>query len=431
MRGGQLDRPAGAADDAARTVSGMRRRGAVVLLAGLALGWSQPAWAEHPAVGDRIEVRVEDLPPPYATESATNPPRRIDRPAGATLNVPPGFRANVFADGLDHPRWMAVAPNGDVFLAQANEGKITLLRDEDGDARADLVRTFATGLRSPHGLAVHRGYLYVADLRYVWRYLYAPGQTRATQRPEPVTPRGALGGGGGHRTRNIAFSPDGVKFFVAIGSRRDIGEDAPPRATVQVFNADGSGQRTFAAGLRNPVGIAFHPGTGDLYVVVNERDGLGDELVPDYLTRIEDGDFFGWPYAYLGPNPQPGFADRRPDLVALTSRPDVLFRSHSAPIGLVFYDARQFPPAYRGDAFVALRGSWNAARPRGYMVVRVPFREGRPVGDYEVFATGFWARGHDRARVWGRPAGLAVAADGSLLIADDTGGAIWRIQYAP
>ena len=270
-----------------------------------------------------------------------------------------------------------------------------------------------------------------ADLRYVWRYRYEPGQTRAAAPPEPVTERGALGEAVGHRTRNLAFSPGGGAFFVAIGSRRNIGEELPPRATVQVFDADGSGQRTFASGLRNPIGIAFRPGTGELYVVVNERDGLGDELVPDYFTRIEDGDFFGWPYAYLGPNPQPGYAGRRPDLVARTKRPDVLFRAHSVPIGLVFYDGRQFPPDYRGDAFVALRGSWNAARPRGYMVVRVRFHDGGPAGGYEVFATGFWARGHDRARVWGRPAGLAVAADGSLLVADDTGGAIWRISYAP
>ena len=244
-----------------------------------------------------------------------------------------------------------------------------------------------------------------------------------------MTPRGAFGSPGGHWTRNLVFSRDGRRFFVAVGSRANLAEEPAPRATVQVFDADGSGQRTYASGLRNPVGIAFYPGTDDLYVVVNERDGLGDELVPDYLTRVRDGDFFGWPYAYLGANPQPGFADRRPGLVARSKRPDVLFRSHSAPIGLVFYDAGQFPREYRGDAFVALRGSWNASRPRGYMVARVPFENGRPAGAYEAFATGFWAAGERRARVWGRPAGLAIAADGSLLIADDTGGVVWRVSY--
>ena len=399
---------------------------ALVLLAG-GLG----VQAGPPAVGERIKVRIEDLPAPYATDSVANAPRPISRPDGATLAVPAGFRVNLFARGLDHPRWMTVAANGDVFLAQPKPGTVTLLRDSDGDGQADLTTTFARNHRAPHGLAIHGEFLYVADVRYVWRYRYAPGQLRASEPPQPVTARGALGGPRGHWTRNLAFSPDGGSFFVAIGSNTNLAEEDAPRATVQMFDADGGGQRTFASGLRNPVGIAFHPTTGELYVVVNERDGMGDELVPDYLTRVRDGEFFGWPYAYIGGHPQPGYAERRPDLVARSRAPDVLFRSHSAPIGLVFYDAGQFPADYRGDAFVALRGSWNAARPRGYMVVRVPFEDGRPAGHYEVFATGFWAEGEDRARVWGRPAGLAVAADGSLLVADDTGGAIWRISYAP
>ncbi len=389
------------------------------------------ALADHPEVGERIEVRPEDLPPPYATQSATNAPRRIARPAGATLSVPPGFRVNVFADGLDHPRWLAVTENGDVLLAEPRAGRVTLLRDGDGDGEAELVETFATGLQHPHGLAVRGEHLYVADVERVWRYRLRRGQTRATGNAQAVTRRGAFGSSGGHWTRNLVFSPDGGRFFVAIGSRSNIGEDPEPRATVQVFDSGGGNQRTFAAGLRNPVGIAFYPGSDDLWVVVNERDGLGDELVPDYLARVGDGDFFGWPYAYLGSNPQPGFADERPDLVARSRVPDLLFRAHSAPIGLVFYDAGQFPAEYRGDAFVALRGSWNAATPRGYMVVRVPFADGRPVGHYEAFATGFWAAGEKRAQVWGRPAGLAVAADGSLLIADDTGGVVWRVRYAP
>jgi glucose/arabinose dehydrogenase len=198
---------------------------------------------------------------------------------------------------------------------------------------------------------------------------------------------------------------------------------------VQEFKADGSGQRTFAAGLRNPVGIAFYPGTSDLYVVVNERDGLGDGLVPDYLTRVQEGGFYGWPYAYIGRNPQPDYAERRPDLVQKTLVPDLLFESHSAPLGLVFYDGAQFPAVFRGGAFVALHGSWNAGKPTGYKVVFVPFRDKRPVGHYENFAVGFWAAGQQRAQVWGRPAGLAVAADGSLLIADDVGQTIWRVSY--
>ncbi len=407
----------------------MRRSVAAPVLCAAIAAWGAAAWAGSPPVGERFEVRVGDLPPPYASPSATNSPERIDRPADATLDVPEGFRANIFASGLAHPRWMTVAANGDVLLAQPRAGEVTLLRDADGDGAAERREAFAGGLDRPHGLAIEGGHLYVADLNRVWRYRYQPGQTRAAGAPEPVTPPGALGSGGGHRTRNLVFSRDGRRFFVAIGSRGNIGEEAAPRATVQVFNADGSRQRTFASGLRNPVGIAFYPDSGDLYVVVNERDGLGDELVPDYLTRIEDGDFFGWPYAYLGANPQPGFAERRPDLVERSKTPDVLCRAHSAPIGLVFYDADQFPEEYRGDAFVAFRGSWNSGRPTGYMIVRVPFASGRPLGHYEVFATGFWAAGERRAQVWGRPAGLAVAADGSLLIADDTGGVVWRISY--
>ncbi len=399
-----------------------------VLCAALA-AWGAAAWAEPPSVGQRFEVRMGDLPPPYATASAANRSERIRRPRGATLEVPEGFRVNLFASGLAHPRWMTVAANGDVLLAQPRRGEVTLLRDADGDGVAERREVFAGGLDRPHGLAIERGHLYVADADGVWRYPYRAGQVSADQPPEAVTPRGAFGSGGGHWTRNLVFSRDGSRFFVAIGSRGNIAEEAEPRATVQVFDADGTGQRTFASGLRNPVGIAFYPGTDDLYVVVNERDGLGDGLVPDYLARLRAGDFFGWPYAYLGANPQPGYADRRPDLVGRSKAPDVLFEAHSAPLGLVFYDAGQFPEEYRGDAFVAFHGSWNASRPTGYMIVRVPFENGRPVGRYEAFATGFWASGERRARVWGRPAGLAVAADGSLLIADDTGGAVWRVSY--
>jgi glucose/arabinose dehydrogenase len=216
---------------------------------------------------------------------------------------------------------------------------------------------------------------------------------------------------------------------VAIGSGSNLGEEPPPRASVQEFVLDASHRESFATGLRNPVGIAFYPGSKDLYVVVNERDKQGDGLVPDYLTRLTRDGFYGWPYAYIGPNPQPGYAKKRPDLVEETILPDFLFEPHSAPLGLVFYDGEQFPKDYHGDAFVALHGSWNAAKPRGYMVVRVPFKDSRPQGYYEAFVTGFWTAGEKTARVVGRPAGLAVAKDGSLLIADDVGKRIWRVSY--
>lgn len=380
-------------------------------------------------VGQVFHITPADLPPPGATESVANGSELIARPKDATLRVPPGFSANLFAEGLGHARWMTVAANGDVLLAQAKDGTVAILRDEDGDGDADLVQEFADGFAGPHGLAIHQGFLYVADVEGVWRMAYEPGDTRARATREAVTWRGAFGEPRGHWTRNIVFAPDGARFLVAIGSKGNVAEEAAPRATVQVFDADGAGQRTFAAGLRNPVGIAFHPETGELYVVVNERDGLGDGLVPDYLTRIRDGEFFGWPYAYSGPNPDPDYGSLRPDLVAATQVPDVLFESHSAPIGLVFYDADQFPAEYRGDALVALRGSWNRAKPTGYKIVRVPFENGRPTGAYENFAVGFWHEGEDTARVWGRPTGLAIAKDGSLLIADDEGGTIWRVRY--
>ena len=406
----------------------MRRTLAMALSAlawtGAAIG--QPA-DDRP--GQRFEVQPDSLPRPFATPSASNPPDYEAQPLDAPFRVPDGFRVNSFAAQLPHARWLAVAPDGAVFVALSAAGEVVLLRDLDADGTAEARATFAAGFQRPHGLALMGAHLYVVDVEAVWRLPYVPGAVAPGGPRERVTAAGALGDGGGHWTRNIAFGPDGGAFFVAIGSHGNIAEEPAPRATVQAFDGGGSGQRTFASGLRNPVGIAFHPESRDLYVVVNERDGLGDGLVPDYLTRLEDGGFYGWPYSYIGSNPQPGFADRRPELVARAIVPDLLFRAHSAPLGLAFYDGTQFPPEYRGDAFVALHGSWNAGRPTGYAVVRVPFKSGRPLGHYETFMTGFWIKGTDTAVVRGRPAGLAVAADGSLLVADDYAGVVWRVSY--
>lgn len=381
--------------------------------------------------GQRFFVDPAKLPKPYATPDTRNLPIVIERPRGATLQVPPGFRANIFAEGdYEHPRWMAVAANGDVLLVDSDTEQVIVLRDADGDGRAERQSILAEGFRQPHGITIHGAYLYIADIDGVWRMPYKAGQLKSDRAARKrITPKGALGSGEGHWTRNVIFTPDGKRFLVAIGSNENLAVENPPRATIQEFNLDGSGQRTFASGLRNAVGIAYYPGTSDLYVVVNERDGLGDGLVPDYLTRVIRGAFYGWPYAYTGTHPQPGFAQKRPDLVAISRRPDLLFQSHSAPIGLVFYTGRQFPARYRGGAFVSLRGSGNSAKPTGYKVVFVPFKNRRPVGHYENFATGWWAEGTKTARVWGRPAGLAVTKDGSLLVADDTGDVIWRIAY--
>jgi glucose/arabinose dehydrogenase len=398
---------------------------ALTLVAGLASGFAAPA-DELPRPGQRIETRAGDMPPPFATDSAGNRPSTITLGPMVVPDVPEGFAANRFAEGLSHARWMTVAPTGEVFLAEPRAGRVSLLIDRDRDGRADEHHVFASGLSRPHGLALRGGYLYVADLKHVWRFSWKPGQTRAEGPPKPITPANALGSTGGHWTRNIAFSPDGKGLFVAIGSAGNIAEEPAPRATIVRFDfdearGDAFNGRVYASGLRNPVGIAFH-------------DGMGEELVPDYLTSVREGGFYGWPYAYIGPNPQPDFAHLRPDLVGKTIVPDLLFRSHSAPLGLVFARDMDVPESWKDDAFVALHGSWNAAEPRGYMVVRVPFTMGRPEVWYEAFATGFHVRTKEgffvkkSAEVWGRPAGLAVGADGSLLIADDVANVIWRVS---
>ncbi|MSO71492.1 MAG: sorbosone dehydrogenase family protein [Alphaproteobacteria bacterium] len=402
-------------------------RSIVLVLAALPLLLDTASAVEPPKPGQRYQVTPVDLPRPYATQSASNPSQTARLPQGHTLSLPEGFRSNIFAQGLGHARNLVVAPDGTVFLAQPARGEVTLLRDRDGDGVAEVVRPFLTGLDRPHGLAVYDGRLYVADMSAVRRVKISAAD-RPESAPEVLTQPGALGPATGHWTRNLAIGRDG-SLYVAIGSASNIGIDPEPRASVQIFGPDGSNRRTFASGLRNPVGITFRPGTDELYVVVNERDGLGDGLVPDYLTRLTSGAFFGWPYSYIGKNPQPGFAERAPEKVAAAQVPDLLFHAHSAPLGVAFYDGKQFPEAYRGDAFVTLHGSWNAAEPRGYMVARVPFRDGKPQGYYEAFASGFWTGGTNTARVVGRPVGIVVAADGALLVADDEANVIWRVSY--
>jgi glucose/arabinose dehydrogenase len=376
--------------------------------------------------GDIFHIYVKDLPKPYATSGVANPSQRIARPAGVMPEVPAGFAVSVYASGLANPRWMAVAPNGDVFLAETGAGRITLLHENNGKVETDI---FASGFRAPHGLVFAKGALFVGDLNAVWRLNYTDGARTAGNRVR-VTSAPDLSPVGNHFTRDLAVDSKGT-LYVGIGSASNVGEDAPTRATVQTIAADGS-LHTFATGLRNPVGMQFYPGTDDLFVTVNERDGLGDELVPDYLTHVQQGAFYGWPYSYLGQHPDPEFGTKRLDLQAKAVMPDLLFHAHSAPLGLVFYEGAQFPASYRGDAFVALHGSWNSGAPTGYKVVRVPFKNGRPVGSYENFVTGFWdgiGKPGTPAHVWGRPAGLAVARDGSLLVADDAGKVVWRVSY--
>src|SRR3954467_15919656 len=377
------------------------------------------AWAaDHP--GQKFQITPSSLAKPYATPAAGNEPSSIPRPAGTMPEVPQGFQCSVFADNLSDPRWMAVAPNGDIFLAEPpgdykarGGGKITVLRDSNGDGKADQRFTFlpaSAGFVYPHGLAFHDGYLYVGDVRGIWRFAYTDGQT-AAGKPEKVTTKVAeLRPKGGHITRNIAFAPDGG-LYLALGSRDNI-SDFKPGAQVFKINADGS-MSEFASGIGNPLGIAVYPGTNTLYVTTNERDGLGDDLPPDYLTSVRPGGFYGYPYAYIGKNPDPVWGAKDPGgKIASSITPDVLFHAHSAPLGLVFYTGNNFPAEYRGDAFVSLHGSWNSGNPTGYKVVRVRFPNGKPDNGYENFVTGVWNGMCDPGqppKAWLLPAGLAVA----------------------
>jgi len=404
------------------------------LALGAALGTAVIAVVGHAqnmnkeTVGQHFQFVASAIPAPYATPASAQRSTKAEAPSEAKLTLPPGFRANLFATGLDNARWLQIAPNGDILLAEAEANKITLLRDADGDGKAEMKTTFADGFQRPHGMAFANGKFYVADALGIYSFPYKDGDTKVSGPRTQVTEPGAFGKLGGHWTRNLAVDSKG-DLYVAIGSNGNINDkDDPHRAAVS--KVVGSKLVQFGTGLRNPVGITFYPGTDDLYVVVNERDGEGDELVNDYLTRVQQGDFYGWPYAYLGQHEEPSLKGKRPDLVAKAKVPDVLFRSHSAPLGLLFYTGTQFPAQYRGGAFVAHHGSWNAANPRGYKIVYVPFNNKRPAGGYDNFALGFWTTGEAPAGVMGRPVGLAQAKDGSLLVADDVGNAVWRISYS-
>jgi glucose/arabinose dehydrogenase len=383
--------------------------------AGSALAADQP--------GSHFAISPDTLPAPYATPATENSSHIVPRPAGTIPQAPKGFTVTVFATGLSNPRWMAVAPNGDVFLAEPDASKVTILRGGD---KATTVATFAGGFDKPHGLAFHDGALYVSDIKAVWRIAYTDGALKGGARTR-VTKQDDLGIGG-HFTRDLAFGPDGA-LYIGIGSNENIDDQEPVfRAAVDKVNPDGT-LAPYASGIRNAVGLAFQPGTGQLWVSVNERDGMGDGLVPDYLTHVQPGAFYGWPYAYTGPHADPVYGKKRPDMVAKSVTPDLLFQSHSAPTGLVFYEGDQFPAEFKGDAFVSLHGSWNSSKPTGYKVVRVHFANGKPVGGYDNFLTGFHIGDTSPAQVWGRPAGLAVAKDGSLLVADDAGKTVWRVAY--
>ena len=383
-----------------------------------------------------IRITLDSLPQPYASESASKSPQVVSVPNNPILRVPSGFVVNVFAEGLDKPRWLALTPGGDVLVTETPRNQIRLLRDSNSDGAADVNKVFAgpnNGLNIPFGMAFSNDSFFLGNTDAVLKFPYTAGQEQITGRGQKIAD---LPGGGynQHWTRNVAVSPDQQKLYVSVGSQSNASEEPLPRASVQVMNLDGSNQQTFAFGLRNPIGLDFHPNTGDLYTTVNERDGLGDNLVPDYFTRVQQGEFYGWPYAYLSanrldPRQTNNGQSKRPDLVANTRTPDVLFQAHSAALGLQFYDGKTFPQRYRNGAFVAFRGSWNRDQGTGYQLAFVPFgAEGRPQGYYEDFLTGFLL---DPAgpTTWGRPVGLLVMPDGSLLVTDEGNNRIYRIQY--
>ena len=392
------------------------------------------------APGVRRKITIADLPPPYQSKSVDNPSRVVKRPAGAELKVPAGFKVEEFLARLDNPRLLRTAPNGDVFLAESDPGLVRVLRFDAGASRPAVNQIFASGLHRPFGIAFYPPgpdpkYVYIGETGAVVRYAYAAGDLSARAGQEVVVPdipssAGSLGGGG-HWTRDIAFSADGKKMFVSVGSYSNVHENPSTnedrRACILEYNPDGTGMRVYASGIRNAVGIAVHPKTGELWASVNERDGLGDDLVPDYVTRVREGGFYGWPWYYLGTTQDPRHRGAHPELRGKTLVPDVLIQSHSASLQMTFYTGAQFPAEYSGEAFAAEHGSWNRAKRTGYKVIRVPLKDGVPTGEYEDFLTGFVTAD---GNVWGRPVGVTVARDGSLLVSDDGGNRIWRISYS-
>ncbi len=396
------------------------------------------------------------LPAPYATKSVTNRVTIVPWPAGKTPVAPPGFVVAEYAGQLDSPRWMYVAPNGDVLVAEASTiptsalmkvaarlkldksrslratsaNRITLFRDTNKDGRPDLRTTFLAHLSQPFGMLVLGHYFYVANTDGVLRFPYPPGATTITGSGQRILDL-PKGGYNNHWTRNLLASADGSKIYVTVGSGSNVqehgAENEVRRANILQINPDGTGEKIFASGLRNPIGLGWLPGTGTLWAVVNERDELGDELVPDYFTRVREGGFYGWPYSYYGQNAEPRRKNERPDLIKKALVPDVPLGAHVAALGLTFYDQAAFPARYRNGAFIGEHGSWNRTAFSGYKVVFVPFAHGQPSGPPEDFLTGFLAGGSSK-NAYGRPVGVTALPDGSLLVADDAADKIWRVS---
>jgi glucose/arabinose dehydrogenase len=389
------------------------------------------------APGIRRKIMVDDLVKPYDTPSAKNHPRVVSRPKDAWPKAPAGFEVTEFLTKLEQPRVIVRAPNGDLFVAESSANRIRMLRDADNDGKPEINEVFAADLNRPFGIAFHPvgsepKYVYVGNTDSVIRFAYKTGDTKSSGKPETVVkdiPSGKESvGGGGHWTRDLEFSPDGRILFVAVGSQSNVDDDKSEkrRANILAFDPDGKNERVFASGIRNPVGLATHPKTGQLWTSVNERDALGDNLVPDYITHVKEGGFYGWPWYYIGSHQDPRHVGKHPELKDKVIIPDVLLQSHMASIDMTFYTGDQFPKEFHHDGFASEHGSWNRARRVGYKVIRVPMRDGVATGEFEDFLVGFVTKDGD---VWGRPAGVAVAKDGSLMVTDDGSGTIWRVTY--
>ena len=420
-------------------------------------GGTDPNDWQRQAPGVHHHFIEEELPAPFATISAGNGPRVIRAPEGAALSVPKGFTVKIFAEGLHNPRILRTAPNGDIFIAETGRNRIRVLRAADGAEAPTANQIFAEGLDRPFGIAFYPPgnqpeWVYVANNNSVVRFPYHNGDLQAAGGPQIVVPKLA-DSTGGHTTRDVVFSRDGKRMFISVGSGSNLGDGMTNKSPediqaweaangigatwgaethrAQILTTDPEGQaplRAFATGIRNGVGLAINPETGDLWVSTNERDGLGDNLVPDYVTRVREGGFYGWPWYYTGNHEDPRRKGERPDLAGKAIVPDVLEQAHSASLEITFYSATNgvavFPSEYRGDAFVALHGSWNRNTRTGYKVARVRLQHGVPTGEYEDFVTGFVA---DERSVWGRPVGVAVAHDGALLFTEDGNGTLWRV----
>jgi glucose/arabinose dehydrogenase len=391
------------------------------------------------APGVRRKITVQDLPPPSSNALAINRARVVRRPADARLQAPPGFKIDPYADGFRDPRFLLTAPNGDIFIVESRANRIKVLRDTKGSEQPDVVETFVEqGLNKPFGITFYPPddepqFLYVANTDGVIRFPYRNGDLKARGPAQQLAAHLSPGGllrGGGHWTRAIVFSPDGKKMYVSIGSRSNVSDNKAEadRARIFEFNPDGSGQKVYAWGIRNAVGIAFRPGTDELWMSTNERDEIGEDLPPDYISSVRAGGFYGWPWFYIGNHSDPRHKGKHPELANKVVVPDVLVEAHSASLNLCFYTGDQFPSEYKGDIFAAFHGSWNRMKRTGYKVVRVPFDHstGKARGEYEDFVSGFVT---PEGKVWGRPVGITVAKDGSLLISEDANGTIWRVSY--